>query len=78
MKRQRGDAGASMLAIMAFMMLGYWVFSSHGGGHGGGGHHMTGGHDGAHAEQSTPEKSGSEKAQTVGEPRPVIKEDHLE
>ncbi len=73
MKHQRGDAGASMLAIMAVLMLGYWLFSSHdsgrgGGGGGGGHHHMMRGHGGAHAEQSVPEKTGSEKAQTAGDP----------
>ncbi len=69
MKHQRGDAGASMLVVMAVLMLGYWLFSSHDGGHGGGGHHhMMGGHGGAHAEQSMPEKTGSEKAQTAGDP----------
>ena len=68
MKRQRGDAGASMLAIMAVLMLGYWLFSGHDGERGGVGHHMMGGHGGAHAEQSTPEKTGSGKAQTVGAP----------
>lgn len=69
MKRQRGDAGASMLALMAIMMLGYWLFSSHDSGHGGGGHHMMmGGHGGAHAEQSVPEKTDSDKAQATVDP----------
>ena len=62
MKHQRGDAGVGMLAIMVVMVLGYWLFSSHdsGRGDGGGGHHMMGGHGGAHAEQSTSEKTGSD------------------
>ncbi len=69
MKHQRGDAGASMLVVMAVLMLGYWLFSSHDGGHGSGGrHHMMDGHGGAHAEQSMQEKTGSEKAQTAGDP----------
>jgi hypothetical protein len=68
MKPQRGDAGASMLAIMAIMMLGFWLFSGRDGESGGGGHHMMGGHGGAHAEQSPSEKTGSVKAQTVGDP----------
>jgi hypothetical protein len=73
MKHQRGDAGASMLVIMAVMMLGFWIFSSHDGGHGGGGHHhMTGEHGGAHVEQSTPEKTGSDKTQSLGVPPAVI------
>ncbi len=66
MKHQRGDAGVGMLAIVAVMMLGYWLFSSHDGGRGDGGHHhMMGGHGGAHEEQSRPEKTGSDKAQTA-------------
>ena len=69
MKHQRGDAGVSMLAIMAVMMLGYWLFSSHDGGRGDGGHHhMMGGHGGAHEEQSRLEKTGSDKTQTAGDP----------
>lgn len=69
MKHQRGDAGASMLVVMAVLMLGYWLFSSHDGGHGGGGHHhMMGGHGEVDAEQSMPEKTGSEKAQAAGDP----------
>lgn len=67
MKRQRGDAGAGMLAIMAIMMLGYWLFSGHDSGRGGGG----GGHQhmmGAHAEQSVPEKIASDKAQAAADP----------
>ncbi|MDO8596143.1 MAG: hypothetical protein Q7R45_05925 [Sulfuricaulis sp.] len=69
MKHQRGDAGASMLAIMAVLMLGYWLFSGHDSGRGGGGHHhMMGEHGGAHAEQSVPEKTGADKAQAVIDP----------
>lgn len=67
MKHQRGDAGISMLAIMAVMMLGFWLFSSRDGGHGDGGHHhMMEEHDGAHAEQSMPEKTGFDETQAPG------------